>query len=581
MNAVELAEWLWLLVAALGLNLSVGLAGQPMLGQGAAVAAGSYGVVLLADRAGLPLGVAAAIAVAATGLVGWLVDLGAARLRGPYLALGTWALAWLAYASLTAFPATFGGSQGLQREVPARLVSPALGAVIRLTPVRHVLLALTLCLLVLLATWWVRRSPVGLDLAALREDPVAAASLGVPVAALRRNALAAATALGALAGVGRVTLLGLVAPGDVSPLLSIQLLVAVLLGGGTLLGPVAGVAILATLPGAADRFAQAAGIGVEQARGVVTAVLLVAVLAAREPVVRRLRAATARRHGRSPAAPAASASARPGAIPRVVLDDGTPALVAAGLRRDFGAVRALDGVDLTVDHGEVHALIGPNGSGKTTALRVLAGSLPASGGTVVVGGRDVTALGQQARVRAGVARTFQRTVLLPGLSVADQVAAGARVTEAGGRALPALLATPNARERHRSAGNEVRSVLEDTGLAAHSHRRPAALTHGQQRTLQVARAVATGARVLLLDEPAAGMTADEVDVLAAEIRRLAGNGVGVLLVEHDIRFVASVADRVTVLAEGRVLATGTPDEVVREPAVRRAYLGGRHLEEIS
>src|SRR3954453_1512884 len=165
MTLVDLAADLYLLVAAFGLALSVSYAGQPVLGQGAFVAVGGFGVVLLAEHGG-PLGRAAAAAVAIAGLLGYLVGYGAARLHGAFLALATWALAWLVYAVLVAFPDISGGSQGLVREAPARLVSPSLGASLTLTPAVHVGIAAALCALIFAALLRLERGPVGLDLAA-------------------------------------------------------------------------------------------------------------------------------------------------------------------------------------------------------------------------------------------------------------------------------------------------------------------------------------------------------------------------------------------------------------------------------
>jgi branched-chain amino acid transport system ATP-binding protein len=185
-------------------------------------------------------------------------------------------------------------------------------------------------------------------------------------------------------------------------------------------------------------------------------------------------------------------------------------------------------------------------------------------------GRDVTGLPQEERVRAGVARTFQDTVLFPGLTVDQHVAVGLRAQARAGL-WRTLLAAPSTRRERRALAVHAQWVLAGTGLAR--GRTPDALPYGDQRLLQVLRAAATGARALLLDEPAAGMSYDDTQRLAEVLRRCARNGRAVLLVEHNMRFVAAVADRVTVLAEGRVIASGTPDEVRADPAVRAAYLG--------
>ncbi|MGB8651343.1 MAG: branched-chain amino acid ABC transporter permease, partial [Mycobacteriales bacterium] len=283
MSAVDLAQALWLLVAALGLALSVSYAGLPVLGQGAFVAVGGFGTALLGPGGeGWPLGLACAASVLLAAVLGWLVALGASRLEGAYLALATWALAWLVHRALLAYPDVTGGADGLTRPAPAHLVSPALGVEWVLTPAVHVVLAAAVCVVIMAALVRVDRGPGGLDLAALREGPALAASLGVPVAARRRTVLSVTAALGAVSGAGTTVLLGLIAPSDVSPLLSLQLFVAVLLGGvARWWGPVLGVAVLTAIPPLADAAARAGGLDAERSRGVITAALLVAVLALR------------------------------------------------------------------------------------------------------------------------------------------------------------------------------------------------------------------------------------------------------------------------------------------------------------
>jgi ABC-type branched-subunit amino acid transport system ATPase component/ABC-type branched-subunit amino acid transport system permease subunit len=563
MTTVELAQALWLLVAALGLALSVQYAGLPVLGQGAFVAVGGVGTALLGPGgAGWPLGVAAVASIVLAAALGHVVALGASRLEGAYLALATWALAWLVYRMMLAFPSTFGGAQGLVRRAPAHVVSPSLGLELTLTPTVHVVLAAAICVAVIVIGIRVERGPAGLDLAALREGPALASSLGVPVAARRRAVLTVTAALGALSGAGTVVLLGLVAPADVSPLLSLQLFVAVLVGGTAgWWGPVVGVALLTALP----HIAPALPGDAERANGVLTAALLIVVLVVRQ-VLARLRA-------RVPAATVARATPPPD-LAHPVSDWHPLALRATGITASYGALRALDAVGLEVHSGQVHALIGPNGSGKSTLIRVLAGDLTPDAGVVEVIGRAPTGRGPQARVLAGVAATPQRTVLLERTSPERQVAVGVR---GGSRPRHAVLrhalATPSSRLATQRSAAVVANALRETRLTPVASFAPAELTVGEQRLLQIARALATGARVLLLDEPAAGMSADERARLRHVLRRLAGNGIAVLLVEHDMRLVNAVADRVTVLDAGQVIATGRPKAVQSDPAVQRAYLG--------
>ena len=566
MSVVEVAGDLYLLLAALGLCLSVQYAGLPILGQSAFVAVGGFATMLLAAH-GVPLGVAVVSSVVIAAASGYLLALGAARLHGASLALATWALAWLVQAVLVAFPSVSGGSQGLVRPAPAHLVSRWLGVSVTLTPLRHLVIAAVLCALVLLALHRVDRGPIGLDLAALREGPALAASLGVRVGARRRAVLSATAALGALGGAGGAVLLGTVAPSDVTPLLSAQLLVAVLLGlSWRPYGVVAGFAVIAALPHAADAIASAAGAPAERVRGALTAGLLVLALAARGSIGSRL---AARLRTRAPARVVAGTA---GTMTAVAVE---PAVLlrAEGLRVAFGAVHALAGVDIDVRAGEVHALIGPNGSGKTTLLRVLAGGLRPDSGSVSLLGNPAPH-GQTANVHAGVVRTPQRTVLLAGLSPLTQVGVGARVpTSVPYAGLRHLLATPSSSRDAELLSSNARGALSLVGLLAQADADVAALGSGEQRLLQVARAAATGAPVLLLDEPAAGTTAAERQRIATAIRALAGNGAAVCLVEHDMSLVSAVADRVTVLDAGRVLTSGDPATVRQDARVRQVYFG--------
>ena len=325
-------------------------------------------------------------------------------------------------------------------------------------------------------------------------------------------------------------------------------------------------AALSALPSVADALAATAGIAPERARGVLTAALLVAALALRAPLARAL----TRLPGR-PLGPNATGPLVP-SQPGPVRTHRATGLQAEGLRVAYGAVLALDGVDLDLRAGQVHALIGPNGSGKSTLLRVLAGDLVPEAGEVRVDGRPVAPTNAD-RVRAGVARTPQTTVTLARQPPGRQTAVGARAGAPAGSVLRGLLATPASRVEADRRSAVVTRALQSCGLAAVADVDPARLAVGEQRLLQIARVVATGAGVLLLDEPAAGMTAQERTRLVEVLRGLARSGYAVLLVEHDVRLVTAVADTVTVLDAGRVLASGPPAEVRADPAVRRAYLG--------
>ena len=568
------ASDLYLLIAAFGLALPVSYAGLPVLGQGAFVSVGAFGTLLLAAH-GVPLLLAVAAAAAIAGVAGYLLGYAASRLTGASLALGTWGLAWLAYVVFVQFPSVSGGSQGRTIASPARLVSPSLGLTLTLHPWVHALVAGLICLAIAGVLLRSAGGPWGLDWAALRTGPVLADSLGVPVQRRRRALLAASAALGALGGTGIALLAGVAAPNDYSPLLSLQLFVAVLIGGvATWWGPAVGVGLLAALPSVSDNLASALNIDPLRARGVLTAALLVAALALREPVVRLLHRIGA------PLLSSDTPSVRHRSVAggqRGPTDGATGETLLAlqGIDVRYAGVQALAGVDLELRAGEVHALVGPNGSGKSTALRVAAGIVrPVSGG-VTIRGRAAHSPGSAApRVYDGVVRTLQRTALLGALPTSMQCAIGARARERQ----PFLgvrhaLATPGSAQAAQQRDAATAQALQLSALTATADVAADRLDSAEQRMLQVARAVATGAPALLLDEPAAGMSAGQRGQLATSLRDLARAGHGVLLVEHDMGLIGRVADRVTVLDAGRVIATGTFAQIQRDPAVRRAYLG--------
>jgi branched-chain amino acid transport system permease protein len=568
------ASDLYLLIAAFGLALPVSYAGMPVLGQGAFVAVGAFGTLLLAAH-GAPLLVAVATASAVAGAVGYLLGYAARRLTGASLALGTWGIAWLAYVVLVQFPSVSGGSQGRTITSPARLVSPSLGLVVTLHPWVHALAAGLICVVLAVVLLRSADGPWGLDWAALRTGPLLADSIGVPVQRRRRALLAASAALAAVGGAGTALLAGVAAPTDYSPLLSLQLFVAVLIGGAaTWWGPAVGVGLLAALPSLADHLASAFSVDPLRARGVLTAVLLVAALALREPVVRLFR-----RIG-GPRLPARTTAVSHRGSPdeqwrRADAGVGQTLLALHGIDVRYAGVHALAGVDLDLRAGEVHALVGPNGSGKSTALRVAAGVVTPAAGAITICGRPAQSSGSAApRVSKGVARSLQRTALLGALSTSTQCAIGARAHDREPfLGVRHLLATPGAQRAAKRRAVAVSRALKLAQLTDAGDVPGDRLDSAEQRMAQVARAAATGAAALLLDEPAAGMSAGQRRRLASSLRALADAGRGVLLVEHDMGLVGRVADRVTVLDAGRVIASGTFAEIQREPSVRRAYLG--------
>ena len=247
-------------------------------------------------------------------------------------------------------------------------------------------------------------------------------------------------------------------------------------------------------------------------------------------------------------------------------------LQVEGLSRRFGGLVAVQDVSFSVAAGEVVGLIGPNGAGKTTLFNMVAGLMPPSEGRIIFQGRDCTPLASHDMARLGVARTFQITSLFPQLSVLDNIRTGRYVRQRQGW-LGALLRRPAWREEEAQVQATAQEILDFVGLAHRSAMLAHALPYGEQRKLEIAIALASGPTLLLLDEPAAGMNPDEGAKLVQMIQRIRERGTTVLLVEHHMKVVMGVCDRVIVLDSGRKIAQGRPAEVVDNPEVIRVYLG--------
>ncbi|GAA2824149.1 amino acid/amide ABC transporter ATP-binding protein 1 (HAAT family) [Aminobacter aminovorans] len=244
----------------------------------------------------------------------------------------------------------------------------------------------------------------------------------------------------------------------------------------------------------------------------------------------------------------------------------TPVLNVKGMVKRFGGLLATDHVDLTVNPGEIHALIGPNGAGKTTLISQLMGELRQNEGTIELDGVPITSLPTARRVSMGLARTFQITCLLPDYTVLDNVAIAIQVRQGH-----SFRFWGNVRHEHQLRAS-ARSFLDAAGLADRASELVANLSHGEQKQLELAVALATRPRLLLLDEPMAGLGHVESQQMIEMLRGLR-NQVPMLLVEHDMEAVFALADRISVLVYGRIIATGTVDEIRDNPEVRTAYLG--------
>jgi branched-chain amino acid transport system permease protein len=255
------------------------------------------------------------------------------------------------------------------------------------------------------------------------------------------------------------------------------------------------------------------------------------------------------------------------------MERGKVLLEVDGIAKAFRGLRALSKVDLRVHAGEVVGLIGPNGAGKTTCLNVLSGFIVSDTGSIAFAGQPIRGVASHEIARRGLVRTFQQTTLFGDLSARDNVLIATH--PAGGESvLAAVLGTAGFRKREAARAAQAAAVLARVGLSARADVQAACLSYGEQRMLAIALALATNPKLLLLDEPAAGLNHTEATELAALIGRLRADGLGILIIDHNLKMIMALCDQVVVLHHGEKLASGTPAEVRANPEVVRAYMGG-------
>ncbi|WP_103383266.1 branched-chain amino acid ABC transporter permease/ATP-binding protein [Pseudonocardia dioxanivorans] len=555
-------------VIALSVVVITGFAGQLSLAQ--AVLAGLGAIVAARLVQVLPFPVALVVAALAVGVVGGLVGIPALRTRGVTLAVVTLGLGGALADLLLRNPDFTGGLAGILVPTPS-----VFG--LSLDPFAHAgryAIVVLLVLVVLgLALANLRRGSTGRRMLAVRANERAAAAVGVDNALLKSYAFVLGAAIAAVGGVLLTFMNASVAIGEAGQfdvLACIVIVAFVVTGGvgyigGALIGALMmnGGVVSHALEGVPDISDYLPLIG-----GVV---LLVNLMFSPDGLFEVNRNALAKvlpwlRDRPAPARTGLGSEARD------VVEVEPATLSVEDVAVSFGGVKAVRGVSLEVRPGEVHGLIGPNGSGKTTIIDAVTGFVRAQQGRILLGGKDVTGWRARMRARAGISRSFQSLELFDGLTVRENLAVAAE--RPGPLRLVTDLVAPghvrlNAASMEAVAQFELGDVLDEL---------PDSLSLGQRKAVAIARAVAAAPSVLLLDEPAAGLDEHEADELATLIQALAHRwGIAVLLVEHKIDIVMRICDRVTVLQSGRVLTAGPPDEVRTDPVVMDAYLGAAPL----
>ncbi len=544
----------WVLVS--GLNLVVGYAGQIAIGWVSLLTIGAYAASALAAgrvTPEIPAFVALAIAGLLGAVFGVIAGLPALRLRTFYFAMTTLGLSTIVTQIALAWKSVTGGGVG----IPGPTMPVPFD-----TPWGLYYFCLVLAIICTWMTCNISASRFGRSLVAIRDAEVAAEAVGIHKPGLLVSVFLFSGALAGIAGGLFASLQSYITPDAFTFDLSVLFFIAILIGGrGSILGPLIGTVVLTILPEFAAPLVQWSTF--------LYAVLLLAIVLLVPGGIADLLDF----RNRKPLDQHREIRPQLALLPKI-LGEGRRAseLDLKGIVLSFGGVRAVDGVDLQLLTGEVHGLIGPNGSGKTTTLNVISGYYTPQQGSVRQDGVDFTKEGPHTRARHHIARTFQTPRVIGESSVLDNVMIGGTI-DGHATFAEALLALPRHRRDEKHLHDNAMIALALVGLERLANVRADRLQHSELRFVEIARGVMMKPSFLLLDEPAAGLSVDEIKRLGGLIKAISRQGTGVLLVEHHADLIFDICDRVTVLNLGKVLASGKPDEVRTHREVVNAYLG--------
>jgi branched-chain amino acid transport system permease protein len=540
---------------ALGYSFIFGQAGALSLAQGTFMGVGAYVSGILAVRWGIPFDAALPASVGLPVALALLVAIPVLRLQTHYFALATLLIGQIVLLVVTQWESVTGGANGIGGVPPLALFGHAIEG-----RLQALLLVWGLVAVGALLAWQITRGRLGDAFAVLRTHPVMAGAVGIDTGWLRLTAFLLSAGYAGLAGSLYVHAIGVLSPDILGfPVMVTCLTIAVIGSRLRIAGAISGAVLIIELPEwvrfLRDDYLLAFG-----------CILLLVVVAlpgglteAAERLLRRFWTAP-------PVAPVVPVRIQPRALPA----RGDALLRVAGLGVRFGGVRALDDVTVELRAREILGLIGPNGSGKTTLLNVVTGIYRPGGGQVWLGGHAIVGRKPHAIVRLGIARTFQTAALVPEMSALDNVAVARDAGRVGLRQALTVGLRDAGRARARA---EAMALLDRMGAGQHEAVPAGALPPGIARLVEIARALACVPLVLLLDEPAAGLNETEQAELARRLRRVADDGVGLLVIEHNMPFLAPLADRMACLDHGQLIAAGTPAQVQADPAVIEAYLG--------
>jgi branched-chain amino acid transport system permease protein len=533
-------------IAVLGMTVVLGYTGQINLAQASFFGLGAYAVGLGTVALGLNFWLTLLLGIGLATVAGFVLGLTTLRLGGHYLAMITISFQQIFDLVLVNWADVTRGPDGI-----SGIARPSLFGYTLSDDRAYLVLCAAVLYLAIYLVWRLPHTRTGRAMRAVRENELAAEVTGVHTLKVKVIAFTLSATLAGTGGALFAAGFAYISPDNFNFARSIEFLTMVLLGGAqSPFGGAIGTGLLILLPEWL-RFLKEVYLA---AYGLAVILIMVFLPAGIWGLIRS-------RVSKYRAPPAVDVDAIPGLNLEVPITDPSPILKLDNVSKHFGGVRAVDGITVDVARGTVHALIGPNGSGKTTTLNILNGIYKATAGSIVFNGRDITDASPHERAGLGIGRTFQNIRLFPSMSVIENVMVGAQrdnnPLEAGQAAL---------RERALSA-------LKFVGMAANAELIVQNLPYGHQRLVEIARALAGHPSFLLLDEPAAGLNQTEKKALGELLKRLRGHGLTVFLIEHDIGLIEQVADTITVLNFGKKIAEGSPASVLRHPDVVAAYLG--------
>ncbi len=564
-------------IACLGLNIVLGFAGQLSLAQAAFWGVGAYTSAILTTQLGLPVwaGMFAAFFMAA--LCGVLLGIPTLKLSGHYLAMATIGFGIILQLILVNEIWLTKGSDGI-----TTIPSPWIGSLELKDPGAFFYVAAVSLILLSWGTIHLKNSRVGRAFMAIRENEMAAGAMGVDTTYYKVMAFALSAGYGGFGGwMFAHSGSHYISPDTFSFEQSVILLVMTVLGGnGSVIGSIVGATLLTMLPEVL-RFLKDSYMMV-YAAGIVAIMIFmpsgIAGLVKSMPLTLRLRTwwNADSRGGRQVGGGASPRGTYPGKKaafqPEDCAGSGEVLLTVKGLAKHFGGLKAVDGVDMEVRRGEIQALIGPNGSGKTTILNMLSGLYVPTAGEIILGGAAIAGKKPHAITSLGMARTFQNIRLFGELTVLENVLIGRHCHSRAGL-LASILHLPSQKAEEAGIRAKALEMLEFVGLKGKEDAQANSLPYGQQRLLELARALASDPQLLLLDEPAAGLNAAETEALVDLLFQICTRGITILLVEHDMNLVMNVSDHITVLNFGRKIAEGPAEEIEKNREVVDAYLG--------